>query len=255
MTSANIVGYTTMDAPAAGRYVALGVKFENVGDQAAYTINTFLKNSSPKGATKFGTNCDNIWVWDEEADGGVGAWAKYYYHLTKKGFCAESESGSSASLSTTPIKNGQTILFFRGTGAAAASLTLSGGVFRLDGQKAYEGIESGRYAFVCYPWPIALNIQNIVKAQTKPKGATKFGTNCDNIWIWDGEADGGVGAWAKYYYHLTKKGYCAENQSGSGAELATYTIPAGEGFLFFRGTGTTPETITFNGPDYVAPAE
>ena len=60
--------------------------------------------------------------------------------------------------------------------------------------------------------------------------------------------DDGVGGWAKYFYSSMKKGYVKQGAT----TLADVEIPAGEGFLFYRGTGGAVETITFNGPNYTA---
>jgi hypothetical protein len=245
--SANIVGYSTINAPAAGRYIALGAKFEKVGTEKAFTVNDLITIGKPKGAASFGANCDNIWLWNASANSGLGEWEKYYYHITKKGFCLK----GSTTLATTPINNGDTVLFYRGSGAAATTLTLAGGVFELKGQKSYTGIKAGRYCFCGYPWPIAFKLNNLVKCQGKPKGAASFGANCDNVWVWDKEANSGLGQWAKYYYHITKKGYCLKGST----TVTDLEIPAGEGFLFYRGSGAVDETITFSGPDYVAPAQ
>ena len=125
--SANIVGYTTIAAPAAGRYVALGVKFDSVGDQK-FTINNMLVNSAPKGAPAFNSAADCIWLWDPTLGSGAGNWAKYFYSSMRKGFVKQGETV----LATTELKNGDTLLFYRGTGAAAATLTLSGAVAPLE---------------------------------------------------------------------------------------------------------------------------
>ena len=248
VTSANIVGYQTITAPAAGNYVSLSVQFDPV-DGVQKTVNTLFTYSSgsPKGTPGFGSAADNLWLWDESMNDGIGGWAKYWYKSTgTKGFYKQ---GVTTALATDVVPVGSTILFFRGTGAAAATLTLSGGVVPLKSAVQQTGLAAGKYRFMCYPWPIAFNINKLAACQKSPKGTPGFGSAADNVWIWDKAMNEGIGGWAKFWYKSTgTKGYYKQ---GVTTALADVEIPAGEGFLFFRGTGGADETITFKGPEYV----
>lgn len=242
MTSANIVGYQTIAAPAAGKYVSLSVQFNPV-DGSTNTINSLFTYSSgtPKGTPVYGTAADCLWIWDETLSSGSGNWAKYFYRTASKGFCL---SGTTT-LATTLIPPGSTVLFYRGTGAQAAQLTLSGGVEPLKSDVVQSGLKAGKYRFMCYPWPVSFNINKIAACQKAPKGTPVYGTAADCVWLWDATLSGGSGNWAKYFYRTASKGYCLSGKT----TLADVEIPAGQGFLFYRGTGAADEVITFKGPE------
>ena len=183
---------------------------------------------------------------------GAGSWAKFYYSQFKNGFVSSTQGGPTAPLATTPVEPGATILFFRGSsGALASTMTLSGGVEPLKGSMMHT-VANGKYKFICYPWPVEFNVNKIATCQKSPAKAAGYGTAADQIWLWDQTLNDGAGSWAKYYYSQFKSGYVPSTQGGPTAQLANVPIPAGEGFLFFRGSaGAGDETITFKGPDYV----
>ena len=248
VTSANIVGYQTITAPAAGHYVSLSVQFEPV-DGVQKTVNTLFTyaTGTPKGTPGFGNSADNLWLWDPTLNDGAGNWAKYWYKSTgTKGFYRQ---GATATPSTDVVPAGSTILFFRGLSAGAATLTLSGGVVPLKSAVQQTGLAAGKYRFMCYPWPIDFNINQLAACQKAPKGTPGFGNSADNVWIWDPTLNDGAGNWAKFWYKSTgTKGYYRQGVTSAPAD---YKIPAGEGFLFFRGLSGAEETITFKGPEYV----
>ena len=244
VTSANIVGYQTITAPAAGKYVSLSVQFDTL-DAADKTVNDLFTyaTGTPKGTPVYGTQADCLWLWDETLGDGAGNWAKFFYRPASKGFCAQGKT----TLSTQVVPSGSTILFYRGTGAGAATLSLAGGVKPLKSAIVQSGLLAGKYRFMCYPWPVPFNVNKIAACQKAPKGTPVYGTQADCIWIWDKTLGDGAGNWAKYFYRPASKGYCLQGKT----TLADVEIPAGEGFLFFRGTGGAEETITFKGPEYV----
>ena len=235
--SANIVGYTTIDAPAAGNYKALSVAFDNVGSVKTYPIASLITCDAPKGAASALTSADQIWLWDTAA----GDWVKYFY--LKKGtqpavgWCKKGETA----VTTDTISSGETFFFYRGTGGAATTLTLSGEVKAFDAQPEYDAPAAGNYKFIGYPWPVAMPIGGFEKYQGAPKGAASALTSADQIWLWDTAA----GDWVKYFY--LKKGtqaavgWCTKGETA----VTTDSVPAGQGFFFYRGTGGAADKITF----------
>ena len=78
-----------------------------------------------------------------------------------------------------------------------------------------------------------------------PKGAANGNlTTPDKIWLWDSAA----GDWVKYYYRKVGTseavGWCKLGET----TVTGDTIPAGEGFFFYRGSGAVADVITFTPP-------
>lgn len=236
------VGYSTVDAPAAGKFKAFAVQFENIGETTEIAIPDLFTYDSPKGAANGGLGTpDKIWLWDSAA----GDWVKYYYRkvgtAAAVGWCKNGET----SVTKDTVKNGDTVFFYRGSGATATSLTLSGGVRALTASAAYTTPEGGKFAFMAYPWPVAMSIGTFDTYQGAPKGAANGGLGTpDKIWLWDTTA----GDWIKYYYRKVGTqaavGWCKNGET----TVTDDTIPAGEGFFFYRGSGAAVDTITFTPP-------
>ncbi len=227
--SANIVGYQTIDAPAAGKYVALAIQFEGIGEVTTLPISSLVTVGAPKGAKSIGVSADQIWLWDSAS----ADWIKYYYRSSNASWC---KSGTSTATTDT-VKNGDTVFFYRGTGGTDTTLTLSGGVSEFTANPVYSGLTAGKYYMMAYPWPVAMSIANFKSYQGAPKGAKSIGVSADQIWRWDTTNND----WIKYFYRSSNTSWCA---SGTQAETED-TIPAGEGFFFYRGTGGSVDTVTF----------
>lgn len=228
-----VVGYQTIDAPAAGSYIALAVQFEGVGESTDLPIASLVKVGAPKGAKSIADGADQIWLWDS-----AGAdWVKYFYRSSNSAWCKK--GGTSETTDT--VKNGDTVFFYRGGGGAATTLTLSGGVSPISGKPEYKNLVAGNYYMMAYPWPVAMQIKNFKNYQGKPKGAKSIADGADQIWRWNTENND----WDKYFYRSTNTAWC---KKGLTAET-TDTIPAGEGFFFYRGGGADTDTVTF---EYVA---
>lgn len=219
----------------ASQYKALSVQFEGIGETTAISIKDLVTSSAPKGAPTCQAAADQIWLWDSaNAD-----WVKYFYY--KKGtagdiWCKKGETTET----TDTIANGETFFFYRGSGAAVATLTLSGGVKPFAGKPEYSGLVATQYRFLGYPWPTAMPIAGFQNFQGDPKGAPTCQAASDQIWLWDtANAD-----WVKYFFY--KKGTAGNVWCKKGETTETTdVIPAGEGFFFYRGSGASTDTITF----------
>jgi len=235
--SANVVGYTTCDAPAAGKYKAMSVQFENTATEKAIAIADLVQCAAPKGGAACGATSDQIWLWDTAA----GDWVKYFYRKIGAqpavGWCKQ----GATTATTDTIGNGETFFFYRGTGATASTLTLAGEVHPFAAQAQYVAPAAGKYKFLGYPWPTPMPIADFAKYQGAPKGGAACGATSDQIWLWDTAA----GDWVKYFYRKIGAqpavGWCKQGAT----TVTTDTIPVGEGFFFYRGTGATADTITF----------
>ncbi len=137
------------------------------------------------------------------------------------------------------------MFFYRGSGAAATTLTLAGGVKSFSASAVYDAPPAGKFKFIGYPWPSAMSIANFDSYQGSPKGAASGGlTTPDKIWLWDTESSD----WVKYYYRKVgvqaAVGWCKNGET----TVTTDSVPAGEGFFFYRGSGASADTITFTAP-------
>ena len=209
--------------------MALAVQFEGIGENAELPIDSLVTVGAPKGAMGAGVGADQIWLWDSTA----ADWVKYFYHLTGKNWRKAGEP----SATTDSIGNGATFFFYRGTGGAATTLTLSGAVREFAAQPTHANLIAGEYRFMAYPWPSAMKIADFKNYQGAPKGAMGAGVGADQIWRWDTENND----WVKYFYHLTGKNW---RKVGESVETSD-SIPIGEGFFFYRGTGGATDTVTF----------
>ena len=235
--SANIVGYQTIDAPAATKYMALSVSFENIGADTTFPISSLLTCSNPKGAASALATADQIWLWDTEGND----WVKYFYMkqgtAAAVGWCKKGETAPT----TDTIGPGETFFFYRGSGAAAATLSLSGGVRPFAAEAQYDAPPATKYKFIGYPWPVDLPIAGVEKYQGAPKGAASALATADQIWLWDTEGND----WVKYFYMkkgtAAAVGWCKKGETTP----TTDTIPAGQGFFFYRGSGAAADKITF----------
>ena len=237
-----LVGYSTVDAPAAGKFKAFSIQFENIGGTTEIAIANLFTCDSPKGAANGNlATPDKIWLWDSAA----GDWVKYYYRkvgtAAAVGWCKLDET----TVTTDTVGNGDTVFFYRGSGAAATTLTVSGAVRSFAAAASYDAPAAGKFKFIGYPWPMPMSIAKFDTYQGAPKGAANGNlATPDKIWLWDSTA----GDWVKYYYRkvgtAAAVGWCKLDET----TVTTDTIPVGEGFFFYRGSGAAADTITFTPP-------
>lgn len=191
-----------------------------------------LTVATPKASPAFGDNGDQIWKYDP-----VAGWVKYWWRTASKNWVKKGET--SATLDT--VKSGDTVLFRRGGGGAATTITLSGAVRPFVATPSYSGISAGTSRFIAYPWPVSFDAKTLPSYQSVgPKASPAFGDNGDQIWLYDSTT-----GWVKYWYRTASKAYCLK---GTTTAAEAISIPAGEGFFFRRGGGGAAETITFTYP-------
>ena len=230
----SIVGYQTVEGIQKGQFVALAIQFENVaGGEIA--IKDLLTVATPAGGNSLGTGSDQIWLWDTEES----EWVKYFHRIYRDvdyGWCEEGKKDET----NATVSSGATVFFYRG-GSATTSITLAGAVKAATGESTVT-LAKGQFAFMAYPWPIALTINDFTKYQTTPAGGNSLGTGSDQIWLWDTEES----EWVKYFHRIYRDvdyGWCEEGKK----DATSATIPAGKGFFFYRG-GSATDTITLPAP-------
>ena len=235
----NIVGYQTVNAPAAGKSMALSVQFTPVDGSETVKIVDLLTVASPKASPAFGVNGDQIWKYDP-TDG----WIKYWWRTASKNWVKNGDT----TVTDDTVKSGDTILFRRGNSSPATTITLSGAVRPFEAQPVYDNITAGTSRFIGYPWPVAFDAKTLPLYQKiGPKASPAFGVNGDQIWTYDADL-----GWQKYWYRTASKTY---RLNGASVDAESIMIPAGEGFFFRRGNSSTAETITFTYPAKTAAAE
>lgn len=236
----NIVGYQTVDAPAANSYKAFAVQFTEVSGETTIKISELMKfTGTAKGAPTAQDSADQIWKWDS----GTSSWVKYYWKLPNKAWAREWDKAVCTDADT--IKNGETFFFKRSSsaGSESATLTFSGAIHELSAQPTYSDIVPNSCNFMSYPWPVELKIMDFAKYQGTPKGAPTAQDSADQIWLWDTTTSD----WVKYYYKLPNKAWAKATDKSLCTDADV--IPAGEGFFFKRSTSASGnETITFKGP-------
>ena len=230
-----IVGYNTVTSPAAGKYIALAIQFENVGESARLPISSVISVADPKGSNALAGTADQIWLWDT-ANGG---WNKYFYRVNRGTVIGWCKSGTTA-VTTDTVGSGETFFFYRSSAGAATSLTISGAVKPFTAEPTYS-VTPGKYTFMAYPWPVALPIADVASYCSNPKGSNAIAGTADQIWLWNSTK----GDWDKYFYRVNRStviGWCK-----SGETVATSaSIPAGEGFFFYHSSaGANGDTVTF----------
>ena len=196
--------------------------------------------ATPKAYPTFGNSADQIWKYDPEA-----GWIKYWYRSANKNWVRQN---AGTSTTTDTVKSGDTVMFRRGNGAAATTITLSGAVRPFEAVPTYSGISAGFSQFVGYPWPVEFDAITLPLYQkVGPKAYPTFGNSADQIWTYDAEK-----GWQKYWYRTAGKTYRLQ---GSTADATTIPIAAGEGFMFRRGNGAQAETIEFTYPPKTTKAD
>ena len=227
-----IVGSQTIDAPAAGQSVALAIQFSPVDGASTVSITNLLTVATPKASPTFGVTGDQLWKYDPST-----GWVKYWWRTASKNWV---KNGTTAITEDT-VAPGDTVLFRRGNGASATTISLSGAIRPFEATPVYSDITAGTSRFIGYPWPVAFDAITLPLYQTVgPKGSPTFGVTGDQIWTYDS-----VTGWKKYWYRTASKTY---RLNGSSSDATSIPIAVGEGFFFRRGNGGAAETITFTYP-------
>ena len=219
-----------------GQFKALAVQFENVGG-GSISVKDVVSVDVPAGANAIADTADQIWRWNTAS----AAWDKYFYRVqrgTVYGWCKSGETAAT----TDEIPAGETFFYRRGTGATATSMTLSGAVKEFSGSSQYTA-SSGQLVFMANPWPVNVVIADFANYQGSATGANAIADTADQIWRWNTTS----AAWDKYFYRVqrgTVYGWCKAGETAATSDQ----IPAGEGFFFRRGTGSSLDTITLPAP-------
>ena len=212
--------------------MALTVQFTPVDGSDTIKIVDMLTVATPKASPAFGNNGDQIWKYDPTL-----GWIKYWWRTASKNWVKQGDT----SVTEDTVTSGDTVLFRRGGGAAATTITLSGAVRPFAATPTYSSIAASTSRFIGYPWPVEFDAITLPLYQTVgPKGSPAFGNNGDQIWTYDS-----VTGWKKYWYRTAGKTYRLQ---GDTVDATTIPIKAGEGFFFRRGGGAAAETITFTYP-------
>ena len=188
---------------------------------------------------------DQIWRYDS----GENMWVKYGYYKTSRTATPawkRYDAANNAFLELTDddvVTAGDTILFYRG--GAQTTLTLSGAVKAFVATPSY-ALSAHAYTFIAYPWPVAFPIADISNYYAGV-GATSFGSLMDQVWRYDANEN----MWVKYGFYKTSrtatpawKRYDSINNTFLDLGESD-VIPAGQGFLFYRGGAETTLTFTY----------
>lgn len=212
--------------------MALSVQFTPVDGSATIKLVDLLTIGTPKASPTFAATGDQIWKYDP-----TEGWIKYWWRTASKNWV----KNGSTTITEDTVSSGDTLLFRRGNGATATTLTLSGAIRPFEAKPLYDNITAGTSRFIAYPWPVAFDAKTIPLYQSVgPKASPTFAATGDQIWTYD--ADRG---WQKYWYRTASKAY---RLNGATTDAPSIMIPAGEGFMFRRGNGGATETITFTYP-------
>ena len=229
------VGYNTIASPAAGKYIALGIQFENVGESARLPISSVISVADPKGSNAIAGTADQIWLWNSANDN----WDKYFYRVNRSTVIGWCKAGTTT-VTTDTIGAGETFFFYRSSGGTVTSLTISGAVKPFTAEPTYS-VTPGKYTFMAYPWPVALPIVSFASYCSNPKGSNAIAGTADQIWLWNSANDN----WDKYFYRVNRSTVIGWCKAGETAVTAA-SIPAGEGFFFYHSSGgSNSDTVTF----------
>ena len=212
--------------------MALSVQFTPIDGTEAIKLVDLLTVATPKASPAFSANGDQIWKFD-----ATEGWIKYWWRTANKNWV---KNGMTTTTEDT-VRSGDTLLFRRGGGAGATTITLSGAVRPFIATPEYSGITPNTSCFIAYPWPLAFDAKTLPLYQkVGPKAAPAFSANADQIWTYDPDL-----GWQKYWYRTASKAY---RLNGATTDAESIMIPAGKGFMFRRGGGAQAETITFTYP-------
>ena len=110
------VGYQTITSPAASKSTALSVQFTPVDGSETVKIVDLLTVAVPKASPAFSANGDQIWKFDPSE-----GWIKYWWRTLNKNWV---KNGSTTTTEDT-VRPGDTLLFRRGGGAQAETITFT----------------------------------------------------------------------------------------------------------------------------------
>ena len=119
-----MVGYSTVDAPAAGKFKAFSIQFENIDQNKEIKISELFNCDTPKGAANGGlATPDKIWLWDTAASD----WVKYYYRKVGTSAAVGWCKNGTSTTTTDKIPAGEGFFFRRGTAGATDTITFTYG--------------------------------------------------------------------------------------------------------------------------------
>ena len=210
VTSANVVGYQEIQAED-GTQLMQGCQFMTVGGQPVDIQDIVFKSNGEVSKS----NCD-IWWWDPKKEGGMGyveaKRSAFYYDFEKdQRVMTVCWVDKNSPQTTKPILMQKTFApgegFFCQPMQEKPTLSISGEVWgsnnTSDEVRSIDFLEDGTQIMVCNPFPVELDIQDIVF--TSNGDVAKSG--CD-IWWWDPKKEGGAGyveaKRSQFYYDFEK---------------------------------------------------
>ena len=231
--SSEIVGYAGASVTR-GSTTAIGIQF---GDVTSVTeeipIVDLLTVTGSKANTKAnsaGANVDKLMVWRTN---------KYetYYLSSELGGWVKSGAEEDG-ITTDTVKPGDGI-FFKKASSTAGSYNIAGKVLKSTDVETIT-LSRNQTTFLCYPWPVEVEIQSIagmIAGAKSNTAANSAGQNVDKIMVWR------TNKFETYYNSSELGGYVKSGESA----LTTDTIDAGAGF-FLKKASSTAESITFTAP-------
>ena len=128
--------------------MALSVQFTPVDGSATIKLVDLLTIGTPKASPTFAATGDQIWKYDP-----TEGWIKYWWRTASKNWV----KNGSTTITEDTVSSGDTLLFRRGNGATATTLTLSGAIRPFEAKPLYDNITAGTSRFIAYPWPVAFD--------------------------------------------------------------------------------------------------
>ena len=239
MTSANVVGYNTVDINPG--YNMFAVNFKQMGETQSIKIDNLFPGGG-KADTKFtygatSANADQIQVWDNE----IGDYKSYFLYKIKKGTNAKDYYwvDSSSQLATdVTFKNGDSFWFFK-RGEEKVTVNVSGeveltDVKEIDIKAGYNMIGS------FFPTGWTINDDSFYTAEYWQNSGATYGAtsgSADTIQVWDNTKSD----YSTYFLYKIKKGSNAKDYKwvDSSSNLAEGNIltPGKGAWYLHRGEG------------------
>ena len=245
VTSANVVGYNTVDINPG--YNMFAVNFKNVGDDAGVAIDDLFPGGG-KADTIFtaaggASDADRIMVWDTAS----GEYASYYLYYVKKGgiaankywWCCDDGSGKAADKNV-KFKNGDAFWFYK-RGDKKVTATTSGevelsDVKEIDIKPGYNMIAS------FFPTGWTINDNTYYTPNFWSTSGAKVGggaADADRLMVWDNAKN----EYSSYFLYYVKKGgtadwknkWCIED--GTGPATGNVLTPGKGAWYYHRGAG------------------
>ena len=272
MTSANIVGYNTIQVEYHSQ-TAFALQFTDVADEARpLHVTELVTGVYLKSSAAFGASMDQIWIWSTN----INTWVKYGYYKPSGGTAAWKRYNANGATTAEKwidltaadvCQPGDSFLFYNGNskpttshpdgedGYGKKTITLAGGVRKFEVSTTYT-VQYHEQQFMAYPWPVAMKVADIEKYNSYNKSSAAFGASMDQLWRWDVVAN----TWVKYGYYKPSGGTAAWTRyNANGATTAEKwialdnekdVVPAGQGFLFYNGNSKPTTSHPEGDPGY-----